>query len=228
MSRRMVLVDIDGTLFGGANSEVSFLLYLLRRRKLGPRQLLSALWFYLRWAPRYGRHVAKKNKAYLNGLEVAEVRSLAQRFVTEMLLPKVRPVMVQRLKMHRRAGDTVVLLSGTLQFIAEPLYRALGLDDCSATRCSEKGGVLSSRPPVAHPFGREKLLHAAELCKRHRLSLTKAAAYGDSRYDLTLLSYVARPVAVAPDHALERVAREQGWEVIDPRRRARLDTAVGA
>lgn len=228
MSRRMVLVDVDGTLFGGTNSEVSFMLYLLRRRKLGPRQLLSAAWFFLRWTSRYGRHVAKKNKAYLNGLHTAEIRDLAERFVAETLVPKVRPVMLQRLRMHRQAGDTVVLLSGTLQFIAEPLRRALNLNDCGATRCSENNGVLTARPPLAHPFGRDKLLYAAELCKRHRLSLTKAVAYGDSGHDLALLSYVARPVAVAPDQALERVAKEQGWEVIDPRRGAALDSTVGA
>ena len=227
MSRRMVLVDIDGTLFGGMNSEVSFMLYLLRRRKLGPRQLLSACWFFLRWAPRYGRHVAKRNKAYLNGLKVTEVRALAECFVREALMPKVRPIMLQRLSMHRQAGDTVVLLSGTLQFIAEPLCRALNLDDWSATRCTEQDGVLTSRPPLAHPFGKEKLQHGAQLCRRHRLSLTKAVAYADSGYDLALLSYVARPVAVDPDHRLERVAREQGWEIIDPQRGPRLDTALG-
>ena len=228
MTRRMVLVDIDGTLLGGMNSEVSFILYLLRRRKLGLRQLLSACWFYLRWGPRYGRHVAKKNKAYLNGLAVTEVRALAERFVAEVLVPKVRPAMAQRLQLHRQAGDTVALLSGTLEFIAEPLCKALSLDGYSATRCAHRDGVLGARPPLAHPFGREKLLYAAELCKRHRLSLTRAAAYGDSGYDLALLSYVARPVAVAPDRRLEHVARKHGWEVIDPQRGARLDTAVGA
>lgn len=227
MTRRMVLIDIDGTLFGGVNSEVAFILYLLRRGRLGPRQLLSAAWFYPRWALRYRRYVAKKNKAYLNGLKVDDVAAWAERFVLDELLPKIRPAMGQRLAAHRRSGDPMCLLSGTPAFIAAPLARALGAHDWSATRCAARDGVYTAAPPTAHPFGREKLQRAAELCARHRLSLTKAMAYADSAYDLTLLCSVQRPVAVSPDGKLRRVALENGWEVIDPKQTATLHSPVG-
>jgi HAD superfamily hydrolase (TIGR01490 family) len=227
MTGRMVLVDIDGTLFGGMSSEAAFILHLLRRGSLGPRQLLGAAAFYLRWTPRYGRHVAKKNKAYLTGLNLDDVAAWAEQFVTNELLPRVRPVMGQRLTAHRNAGDFIALLSGTPAFIAKPLARALHADAWSATRCVVHDGVFTAAPPTAHPFGREKLQRAAELCGAHGLSLTMAAAYADSAYDVPLLRCVRQPVVVAPDATLERIAREQGWEIIGPDQAATLDHPVG-
>lgn len=226
MTRRMVLIDIDGTLFGGMNSEAAFILYLLRRGRLGPWQLLSAAWFYLRWVTRYRRHVAKKNKAYLNGLKVNDVAGWAQQFVTDELLPKLRPALQQRLDAHRHAGDFIALLSGTPAFIAAPLAYALSADDWSATRCAVRGGVFIAAPPTAHPFGREKLRRAAELCTKHQLSLTNATAYADSTHDLPLLCCVRHPVAVCPDGRLKQVALEHGWEIIGPKLTATLDSAV--
>ena len=226
MTRRMVLVDIDGTLFGGMNSEAAFILYLLRRGRLGPRQLLSAAWFYLRWAARYRRHVAKKNKAYLNGLKIDDVAGWAQQFVTDELLPRVRPAMQRRLDAHRHAGDFISLLSGTPAFIAGPLAKALSADDWSATRCAVRNGVFIAAPPTAHPFGREKLQRGAELCVKHGLSLTQATAYADSAYDLPLLCCVHQAVAVQPDDGLKQAAMTHGWEIIDTTHSTALDSAI--
>jgi len=227
MTRRMVLVDIDGTLFGGMNSEVAFILYLLRRGRLGLRQLMSAAWFYLRWAPRYRRHVAKKNKAYLNGLKVDDISTWATQFVNDALLPRIRPVMLQRLAAHRRAGDFIALLSGTPAFIVQPMAQALHADGWSATHCDVKDGVFSAAPPITHPFNKEKLQRGAELCAKHGLSLTKATAYADSGHDLPLLCCVQRPVAVSPDASLKRIARVHHWEIIDPEQATVLHSPLG-
>lgn len=228
MMRRLVIFDIDGTLLERPNSETAFIFYLLRRGQLGLRQLLSAAWFFLRWTRRYGRRVGKKNKAYLNGLEVAEVEQHARDFVREKLLPNVRHNVAQRLQHHRQAGDLVVLLSGTPEFIAAPLAQGLGAQAWSATRCTTRNGVFTAKPPQAHPFGREKLQRAAELSHKHGASLTTAYAYADAKYDLPLLCYVSQPVAVFPDTELEQFALKQGWEIISTGKDSEFDTAVGA
>ena len=41
--------------------------------------------------------------------------------------------------------------------------------------------------------------------------------YSDSHNDLPLLERVTRPVAVDPDEALGRIARERGWAVLSLR-----------
>ena len=209
-----VLVDIDGTLIVGTSSERLFIGYLARNGVLGPQQYAAAIRFPLRWAGEYGWQVFKKNKAYLAGLESGAVETLSVAFVQEALEPRLRETMLRRLKVHRDAGDSVALLSGSPEFIARPLARSLGIHDWSATRFALDGDRYAEAPPICHPFGGEKLARADELCERLGFELSDCVAYADSVYDLPLLRGVKRPIAVCPDRLLARAARRDGWEIL--------------
>ena len=208
----LVLVDVDGTLVAGPGTERLFLRHLLRRGALGPRQLGAALRFACAEAIRPEGLPLKRNKAWLAGLQVDEVAERARRFVDETLLPRVRPEMRARLDGHRGRGDRVLLLTGTPQFLADPLAAALGLDGGVATLCASDGTRYIARAPSRHPFGKTKLDLARDLCQGGDLG--EVHAYGDSRHDLALLGAVGHPVAVAPDAVLRRRAQEQGWEIL--------------
>jgi hypothetical protein len=91
-----VLIDVDGTLFARPSAERSFVAYLFRHRVLGPRQVLAGLAFFLRWGLRYGLFAPHRNKAYLAGLRVSTVEGLAERFVRESLLERLRPSIVSQ------------------------------------------------------------------------------------------------------------------------------------
>ena len=54
-----------------------------------------------------------------------------------------------------------------------------------------------------------------QLAAAEGLDLARCAAYSDSANDLPMLSTVGRAVAVNPDPALLRQARQRGWEVRD-------------
>jgi phosphoserine phosphatase len=111
-------------------------------------------------------------------------------------------------------GDTVVLLSGTLDPIARALAGHLGVRHVCATICSERHGVYLAQPPETHPFGAAKLSLARQLAKELDADLAHAAAYGDSAQDRFLLGAVGEPVAVSPDRALLETALANDWEVI--------------
>jgi HAD superfamily phosphoserine phosphatase-like hydrolase len=209
-----IFVDIDGTLIGGPSCEGRFALYLLKRRRLGPYQFARAAAFVPSSLPRYGRHVFKKNKAYLAGLAVEAVAELAGGFVDEVLVPRLRRRLIERLESHQRSGHAIVLLTGAPDFIARPLAERLGADDWCATKCVAEGGVYTARPPAAHPFGAAKLANARDICRRNGWDISQCWAYADSAYDLALLEEVGRPVAAYPKRALARIATERGWEVL--------------
>jgi len=211
---QLAVFDIDGTLVAGPSTEKRFFLWLLRRGVLGPRRLFAFLFFNLRWLPRYGRHVAKKNKAYLSGLDAARFESEARAFVASEIEPALYAPAVARLRRHRAAGDAVVLLSGTLQPIAEALARRLDADQAIGSLCAERDGRLTGRPPLRHPFGADKCVLLEEICRRHDAPESAVAAYGDSRWDLPLLERVGSPVAVRPDRELRAEAVARGWEVL--------------
>ncbi|MEO8466744.1 MAG: HAD-IB family hydrolase [Gammaproteobacteria bacterium] len=209
----LAIFDIDGTLVRGS-TERRFWRYLFARGRQGPRQILAGAWFLARFLPRYGVHVAKKNKGYLVGLRTADVEALAKDFVAREVLPGLYEPAIQRLQQHLRAGDTVVLLSGTLEPIARAIAEHLGVHYVHATACAERDGHYLAQPPVVHPFGAQKLESATELAARFGMDLGLAAAYADSAHDLKLLEAVGSPVAVRPDRQLLRTARARAWDVI--------------
>lgn len=219
----LALFDIDGTLVAGPSTEKRFFLELLRRGRIGPRQVLGFIWFLLRYAPRYGRHVFKKNKAYLAWLREEDVRAMVPGWVERSLAQAWYTPCIERLRRHQQAGDHVVLVSGTPQFVAEGIGAALGVDAVIGSRCIVEGGRFRARPPSSHPFRDEKAAILEALSRRYGVAAAQAAAYGDSIYDLPLLRAAGTAVAVRPDSELLAVAREAGWEVIGPPRRGMLD-----
>ena len=212
----LVIIDLDGTLLRGG-SEIRFIGHLAATRRIGPSALQRSVAFTLRYAPRFGRDVWKKNKAYLAGLSDSEVEDWGRSFALDSLLPLLRQSLLDRIARHRARADQVVLMTGTPEFLARPLAEAIGADLCIATQCRQENGRYIAAPPLLHPFAREKLTLASEAAKRLGLSLAESIAYADSRDDIQLLSRVGTAVAVAPDRELARHARVHGWEIIsDP------------
>jgi HAD superfamily hydrolase (TIGR01490 family) len=209
----LALFDIDGTLVRGS-SERMFWRYLARRGHQGPQQLLAYLLFLLRYLPTGGVHTTKKNKAYLAGLSASDVTALAHEFVHTKLIKRLNEPAVQRLKQHARRKDVVVLLSGTLEPIAQALASYLGVRRVCATLCSERHGYYLPQPPETHPFGAAKLNLARKLASQLDLDLAQAWAYGDSAADIFLLEAVGHPVAVAPDQKLLQTAYARDWEIV--------------
>ena len=64
-----------------------------------------------------------------------------------------------------------------------------------------------------YAYGESKATAMRELAERTGIDLGASSAYSDSATDLPMLEAVGRPVAVNPDRALAKIARERGWEV---------------
>ena len=211
---RLAIFDVDGTLITGKSTEKRFIAWLLRRGHLGPRQILSAGWFVVRWFPRYGRHVFRKNKAYLNGLSESVVVEEATRFAAT--LPEtdwIQPAL-DELRRHKEMGDIVMLLSGSLQPIVDTLAVRFGADGSRGAECSVVDGIFTAAPPVQHPFYLEKAATLSSICETYRIAAGEVCAYADSRFDIPLLSRVGYPVAVCPDRRLAEWARSNNHRIL--------------
>jgi HAD superfamily hydrolase (TIGR01490 family) len=209
----LAIFDIDGTLLRGS-SERRFWRYLWTQRRQGPQQLLAYLLFLLRYVTVGGIHSIKKNKAYLTGLDTATIERLAADFVaSDFPQNKFAPV-VAKLKQHLARGDVVLLLSGTLQPIADALARVLGVKHVCATLCEEIHGTYRSGPPDRHPFYHSKVPLAREFAAQYNLDLSRATAYSDSYHDTELLESVGFPIVVNGDRKLLPTALERNWKVM--------------
>lgn len=212
--RHLVLFDVDGTLVPRPGCEPRFARYLLKRGHLGPRQVLAFLYFWLRYLPVYGRHIPQKNKAWLAGLPVTSVREWAVAFVREALVSTIHPSVLARLKEHVAAGDHVVLLSGTPDFIVDALTSELGAHAGYGSVCATRNGYYLATPPERHPYGITKVTAAREIATSAGLALERAIAYGDSINDAHLFRVVGRSVAVMPDRRLREAAGGENWEIM--------------
>jgi HAD superfamily hydrolase (TIGR01490 family) len=115
---------------------------------------------------------------------------------------------------HRRAGRRVYLVSAAPAEIVEPLAQHLGTDDAVASiaRVDVHGRYTGELERYA--YGVEKARLIQELAARDGVDLAASHAYSDSATDVPMLEAVGHPVAVNPDRALRRIARERGWEIL--------------
>jgi HAD superfamily hydrolase (TIGR01490 family) len=175
------------------------------------------------WMSLDRRSRASFNRAFYReyrGLPADELRERAQAALSEFILPRVHHAAVRRIRAHRARGDRVVLVTGALDFLVQPLEHLA--DELVAARLVERRGAFTgelAEPPLSAD-GRASL--AARLAAEHGVDLADCHAYGDSISDLPLLELVGHPVAVNPDFRLAREARRRGWSV------AEWDTEPGA
>jgi HAD superfamily hydrolase (TIGR01490 family) len=133
----------------------------------------------------------------------------------DVVRAQLKPQMVARLAEHKRAGDTVVLLSGGLDDAAKVLAEEVGADSGEGTRPELRDGRYTGRlgsAPINH--GAAKAARARVLAAARGVLLADCVAYGDSAADIPLLASVGRPIAVDPDPRLRGAAQAQGWEIL--------------
>lgn len=147
------------------------------------------------------------------GLPVADLREQAQEALSEFILPRIQHDAVRRIRAHRARGDRVVLITGALDFLVEPL-RFLA-DELVAARLDESRGAFTgelAEPPLTAD-ARASL--AARMVAERGGELGDCHAYADSLSDLPLLELVGHPHAVNPDFRLSREARRRRWPVLE-------------
>jgi fatty acyl-CoA reductase len=144
-------------------------------------------------------------------LPARELRAQAAEALPDFIQPRIQNEAVRRIRQHRRRGDRVILVTGALDFLVEPL-KHLG-DELIAARLVERTGRFTgelAEPPLTAD-GRASL--AARLAADHGVDLADCHAYGDSLADLPLLELVGHPHAINPDFRLSREARRRRWPV---------------
>jgi HAD superfamily hydrolase (TIGR01490 family) len=205
--RVAAIFDVDWTLVRGLTERL-FFRFLLRRRHLPLRQALPYLARLLVDPQRRFR-----DKTYLRGFTLAEVAAWARACFAADILPKVSPVGLDCLEQHRRQGDAIILVTGTLAVLAEPLQELVAADWLIATHLAEGGGRLTGGINGLNPRGENKAILMTALAREHGLDLARSFSYGDSKEDVPILKLVAHPVAVNPCRQLKEVARRQGWPI---------------
>lgn len=206
------IFDVDGTLIAGATLERIFIRFLLRRGELGWREMARWLGAAAKAAARRPLRL-KTIKSHLRGKDSTSLRRLARECVENEIEPRLSPEAINRLRWHQSAGHFVILLSGTLDLLLEPLAERLGVYARVGSELEVEDRHFTGRIAGAHPFGATKAKCLATINHANRFDLKRSFAYADSFADRHLLAMVGHPVATNADSALRRIAESRGWMI---------------
>lgn len=212
---KLVIFDLDGTIIPNPSSEKLFLFWLIVHRYIGIKQIWQAALFIFKWFFHFKDEIFVRNKAYLYDLPVDKITTAARSFTTQKLLPKIRAEMRQKIEKHHAAADIVILLTGTLEPIAQIFAEHLKFDEYYSNQCVIRDNRFTNSPPTQQPYREEKLTITQKICAKHKIAINTITTYANSIHDLHLLEAVGAPITVTPDKKLRRIARERGWEIME-------------
>lgn len=145
------------------------------------------------------------------GAPVQRVRDDAWELFSDLLLTRVFPGAVERVRAHRALGHRTLLITGALDFVIAPM-RPL-FDDVVCASLGEVDGVFTGELVATPPTGEARALLLAEWAESLGLDLERTIAYADSTSDLPMLEAAGIPVAVNPEPKLAALARRRGWPI---------------
>jgi putative phosphoserine phosphatase / 1-acylglycerol-3-phosphate O-acyltransferase len=211
--------DLDGTLVALPSLEGRFFRMLRYRREIRAKNYFLWLAEAVRVAPRGVSAILQANKMYLRGIAADRWRAGGLKPA-----PTFYEDGLERVAWHARQGHTIVMVSGTLEPLAQETARAIEAELAArgmavrvrvrATRLEEEEGRWTGRIVGEAMFGHAKARAAKRLAEEMQLDLANCYSYGDSVNDRWMLEAVGHAAAVNPSKKLARIAREQEWPAL--------------
>ena len=224
--------DLDKTLMAGS-SGMQFARVAARQGIVNRRQLA-----------RWGRDHLRYRLRGATDEETADVLKVARELITGVrgkdidrmgpevmaaILPRIYPLMLEEIWRHQDEGRACFIVSAAGNGIVESLAAVLGMEGGIGTRY-ELGpdGAFTGRLDGPFVYGPGKVEAMERFAADHSIDLAESYAYSDSVSDLPMLRAVGHAVVVNPDADLARIAREEGWQVMQFERLGRRLAIAGA
>ncbi len=142
-----------------------------------------------------------------------------RRFMDEIIRPAIRPQALELVRRHQAAGDQVVIVTATNEFVTRPIATAFGVPELIAIDLERDAqgnptGAIRGTPS----FREGKVARVEQWLAERGLDWSRvehSTFYSDSINDLPLLDKVHEPVATNPDARLHAIAAERGWRILN-------------
>jgi HAD superfamily hydrolase (TIGR01490 family) len=148
----------------------------------------------------------------------AEAEAAHARFMREVIQPVIREEALALLDKHRAAGEQLVIITATNEFVTRPIAHAFGVDELIAVELVRDAQGWYSGEILGVPSLREgKVERLQQWLHQRGLDWDKVETtfYSDSSNDIPLLQRVNHPVATNPDAKLKAFALEKGWPILE-------------
>ena len=214
----LAIFDLDGTIM---STNVIEQYLWARLPELSRAQQLAEVGQVMRHLPSYLRAEQRDRGTFLRavyrryrGADLAALERFVDTSLAPHILSRLSPDAVRRIREHRAAGHTTILITGVVRPLTRPLQPLFDVIVAADLGVDEEGrctGFLTG-PPVVGESRAAWLKHYAT---QHGVALDRSFAYADSHSDLPMLETVGNAVAVSPDIALMRAATRNQWSVVE-------------
>ena len=143
-------------------------------------------------------------------------------FMRSVIEPALRPEAQALVRAHQHAGDTVLIVTATNEFVTRPIAQAFGVVELIAVelaRDTAPGGSGWITGEIAGvPSAREgKVTRVQQWLHQRGLAWAdvETTFYTDSINDISLMDAVTHPVATNPDARLRAIAEARQWRILD-------------
>ena len=224
MSRNLALFDLDHTLLP-LDSDQAWAHFMAKLGVEGAEQHAQEIDAY------YRQYVAgtldmsdflNYTLAPLTRHSRAQLDAWHALFMSEVIVPAIRPAARELIQRHLDAGDLCCIVTATNVFVTAPIGKALGFEHLLGIELCTEGGDPRGRytgAAVGVPTFREgKIVRTESWLASLGYALQdfpKSYFYSDSINDVPLLERVTDPVATNPDERLRAIALERNWPVIE-------------
>lgn len=205
--------DVDRTLIPVTTTERIFIRYLSRKRIIGPRVALRTIGYIIRALPLSPFESIRRQRAYLAGQPYDKMVKMARDCFEADIKPRLSKAGFEAIKEHQAQGHTIVLLSGSLNFLLEPLKEYVGADHLIAANMEVINGKLTGRIKGDYPYGTYKASLIRHFATEHGLDFSRSYAYADHHTDHEMLRLFGTPVVINPKEKMQVIAQREGWTV---------------
>lgn len=140
------------------------------------------------------------------------------RYMDEVIRPRITPEALALVRSHQHAGDTVIIVTATNEFVTRPIAQAFGVNDLIAVELERDAtGWITGEIKGTPSFRDGKVTRVADWLAKQGLAWDQVemSFYSDSMNDLPLLEKAHHPVATNPDARLRQLATERGWRILE-------------
>jgi phosphoserine phosphatase len=210
---RLVSFDCDGTLWAGDAGE-GFFRWEFERGLVSEEVVRYETERYVRY--RQGKvsedEMCGAMVTLHAGLTDAEMERAAAEYFDSNVAPSIFPEMKELVHRLHEAGCEIWAVSSTNEWVIRDAMKHFGIPPeriLAACVHTENGRVTGQLTRLPSGEGKARLIR--EVVKR-----MPDAAFGNSRWDVAMLSITQNPFVVNPNPDLEKVAGERGWPIYWP------------
>jgi len=146
-------------------------------------------------------------------------RTAHAQYMQQVVLPGIKPQALKLVQDHQAAGDTVIIITATNEFVTRPIAKAFGVDELLAIDLEVDNasgwytGAIKGVPSFRE--GKVTRMEAWLAARGLDWSGVHTTFYSDSINDVPLLEKANVAVATNPDERLRVLAVERQWRILD-------------